>query len=169
MIIGNGSLAKLLKDREGAILFASGVGNSLCENYDEYFRELMLLHEFIMNHKSLCLFYFSSIAVNFNNNNTCLAESGYYHHKELIEFLIKDMCQNYNIIRLGNIWECTNPHTFRNAIRAKQAKGEPVQIRDEWKYMIHADQLNMIVQGLPLTGKNEISVFGEMRLVKDCL
>jgi hypothetical protein len=86
-----------------------------------------------------------------------------------METKVRAWFANYNIIRLGNIWECTNPHTFRNAIYAKKAKGDPVEIRDEWKYMIHADQLNMIVQGLPLTGKNEISVFGEMKKVSDCL
>jgi hypothetical protein len=163
MIVGNGSLAKLLKDREGAILFASGVGDSLCADSDEFYREEHLLIRIALNNETQkCLFYFSSIV-----NDLYL--SPYYIHKRRMELVVKNTCENYNIIRVGNIWECTNPNTFRNAIKAKQAKGEPVEIRDEFKYMIHADQLNMVVQGLPLTGKNEISVFGEMLKVKDCL
>jgi hypothetical protein len=170
MIIGNGSLAKLLKDREGAILFASGVGNSLCDDNDLYDKERNDIRRayFLMGEKSkVCFFYFSTISV-FTQNTR------YTKHKEEMERYVDFYFHNYNIIRLGNIWECTNPHTFRNAIKTKQARAtmipsEPVEIRDEWKYMIHADQLNMVVQGMPLTGKNEISIFDQMLKVKDCL
>jgi hypothetical protein len=162
MIIGSGSLAKLLKDREGAILFASGVGNSQCNDTNQFSRESDLLKS--TKDDGRCLFYFSSMSV-FEDS----IWSPYTFHKKTMEIRVTQWFQNYNIIRLGNIWECTNRHTFRNAIRAKKAKGDPVDIRDEWKYMIHADQLNMIVQGLPLTGGNEISIFGERLRVEECL
>jgi hypothetical protein len=73
--------------------------------------------------------------------------------------------QNYNIIRLGNIWECTNPNTFINYIKSHPE----AEIREEVKYMIHKEQLLLLTDNLPLVGKHEISVFGEMKLVKDCL
>jgi hypothetical protein len=161
MIVGHGSLAKLLKDREGAILFASGVGNSLCTDTQDFKRERQLIIQiFSGNDDEQSFFYFSPIVKQ---------PTSYGAYKLNTEILVKSIFQNYNIIRLGNIWECTNPNTFRNAIKAKQAKGEPVEIRDEFKYMIHADQLNMVVHGLPLTGKNEISIFDQMLKVKDCL
>jgi hypothetical protein len=36
MIIGNGNIAKVLKDRDDLIFFASGVSNSSCEDQNEY-------------------------------------------------------------------------------------------------------------------------------------
>lgn len=86
-----------------------------------------------------------------------------------MEQLIKETCHNYNIIRIGNISWGSNPNTFINYIRNKKAKGEPVEIRDEWKYLISKEQLLLLTDNLPLTGKNEISVFGECKKVIDCL
>lgn len=90
-------------------------------------------------------------------------------HKLEMERLIKETCDNYNIIRIGNISWGSNPNTFLNYIRNKQAKGEPVEIKDEWKYMISKDQLLLLTDNLPLKGKNEISVFGECKKVRDII
>lgn len=161
MIIGSGSLSKLIQDREGAIFFCSGVGNSQSALDEEFKREAdMLFSLHTLPHA--CVFYFSSILAGIK----C---SPYYNHKCAMETMVKDSFENYNIVRLGNIWECTNPNTFINAIRAKDQAGECVEMRDEYKYMISADQLNMVLQGLPLTGKNEISIFSEMLTVQECL
>lgn len=155
MIIGNGSIAKMLTDREGAIFFASGVGNSKCVNRKEFEREVSTLRS--IQDYSKCLFYFSTIS-------RFLVDSPYVQHKMEMEIRIKAAFENYNIIRIGNVWECTNEHTFINAM-----KGKAITARDEWKYMIHANQLNMICQSLPLNGQNTICIFSEMRKVKDCL
>lgn len=163
MIIGKGSLAKMLNDREGAIFFASGESDSQIKEEEDYgfSREILLLHK-IIYYTDYCdthsFFYFSTISVNFLN-------TPYTRHKLKMEKLIKNNVPNYNIIRLGNIWECTNPNTFRNYIKAHPE----AEIRDEWKYMIHKEQLLLLTNNLPLVGKHEISVFGEMKKVKDCL
>lgn len=163
MIIGHGDIASVLNDREGAIFFASGVSNSQCVDRNEFQRErdlLFFLSETFWDKH--CLFYFSSIGV-------FPCESKYYDHKRQMEDLIRISFENYNIIRLGNIDWGKNQHTFINAIKAKQANGEPVEIRDEWKYMVSKEQLLLLTDNLPLKGKHEISVFGEMKKVKDCL
>jgi hypothetical protein len=103
------------------------------------------------------LFYFSPIIYQ---------DSPYHNHKKHVELNIKSNAENYTIVRLGNVWECTNKHTFLNYIKAHPE----AEVREnEIKYMISAQQLNMVLQGLPLTGKNEISIFGEMLTVKECL
>ena len=43
MIVGNGSIASVLEDRDDLVFFASGVSNSSCTDEKEYERELNLL------------------------------------------------------------------------------------------------------------------------------
>ncbi len=156
MIIGKGNIARALNDREGAIFFASGVSNSQCTDESQYQREKDLLK--VLHNSYLSLFYFSSLAL-----DTKLTR--YYSHKIQMELLVKEHFKNYNIIRLGNLDWDENPHTFRNYIK----NNPDAPIRDEWKYMISKEQLLLLTDNLPLTGKNEISVFGQMKKVKDCL
>jgi UDP-2-acetamido-2,6-beta-L-arabino-hexul-4-ose reductase len=155
MIIGHGSIASMLTDRQGAIFFAAGVSNSQCINRKEFDREIELLRT--IKDYDQCLFYFSTISRYF-------VDSPYVRHKMEMEIRIRSAFRNCNIVRIGNVWECTNPNTFINSIRKNNGV-----IRDEYKYMIHASQLNMICQSLPLTGHNEICVFTEMKKVKECL
>lgn len=166
VVEGSGDIAFVLNERprSGALFFAAGVSNSRCIDEYEYYREKLRLEHSIhaANNSELSLFYFGTISSFFTTTR-------YTKHKEEMEQLIKDTCNNYNIIRIGNITWGSNPNTFINYIRDKKAKGEPVEIRDEWKYLISKDELLLITDNLPLTGKNEISVFGKCKKVIDCL
>lgn len=164
MIVGRGSLASKLKDRHGAIFFASGVSDS-CGKYDVTLdyncsRERKLLNSFIGTR--MCLFYFSSIAIAFKS-------SSYFEHKERMENRIIRDFPNHNIIRIGNLENDTNPTTFLNVLKSKIEKGEPYEIRDEWKYMLTDEDLVSITQSLPLTGGRIINIFSYMAKVKDLL
>lgn len=164
MIVGKGSIAKLLNDRDDFIFFARGVSNSQQVYEHQIIKESLLLGQAMGNAsvtKSMFV-YFSSISVFTHHTD-------YTRHKKTIEKIIKGTADNFTILRLGNIWECTNPNTFINAIRTKKAKGEPIEIRDEYRYMISKDQLNFVTDNLPTTGKHEISIFGELVTVKDAL
>lgn len=162
MIIGSGDIASILKDRDGAIFFASGVSNSSEQRESEYKREFDLLKE---QDKTKCMFYFSSITVDDPSRKL----NKYIRHKKQIEKYIADNFENYNIIRIGNITWGKNPNTFLNYIKNKIEKGESVDLRDEFKYMIDKEQLLLLTDNLPLTGKNTISVFGRMAKVKDLI
>lgn len=159
MILGKGDIGSILNDRDGAIFFASGVSNSNETRESEFTREIELLDK---QNKSKCLFYFSSILVDDLNKN-----SQYIQHKRRMELIIKSNFENYNIIRIGNITWGVNPNTFINYIKNKKSKGEPVEIRDEYKYVIDKQQLLLITDNLPLTGQNTICVFGRMAKVLD--
>jgi len=160
MIIGNGDIAKVLNDREGAIFFASGVSNSSEINQDEFDREFnLLLHD---KRWLSTVFYFSTISIYYT-------DTPYTRHKKAMEQLVRSMWDNYNIIRIGNIDWGTNPNTFLNALRAKKAKGEPFELFDEYRYMISKEELLLLTDNLPLTGKNEINVFGRMAKPKDLI
>jgi len=156
MIVGNGDIASMLNDREGALFFASGVSNSGDVHKSEYTREWDLLQN---QPDDLCCFYFSTISI-FNKI------SNYTAHKIHMEFAVKARFRNCNIIRIGNIDWGDNPNTFLNYLRNKKG---PVTIRDEYKYMISKEQLLLLTDNLPLTGQNEINVFGRMAKVKDLI
>lgn len=163
-IIGSGDIASALKDREEFIFFAAGVSNSSESDEAQYDREKKRLRRDVEIARStgMHFVYFSSIACFFSITR-------YTVHKMEMEMLIREYCPHYTIIRIGNILWGSNPNTFINFIRNKKAKGQFVQIRDEWKYVISKDQLRFVTDNLPRYGQNEISVFGEMKKVKDCI
>lgn len=159
MIVGNGDIGSILRDRKGAILFAAGLSNSSWVDDLECSREYsLLLHQ----PKDKCMFYFSTISI-------ALKETPYTVHKLAMELIVKRHWRNYNIIRIGNIDWGKNPHTFLNALRAKKAKGEKFEILDEYRYMISKDQLLLLTDHLPLVGQNEINAFGYMKKVIDLI
>jgi hypothetical protein len=159
MIVGRGDIASVLNDRDGAIFFVSGVSNSNETRESEFMREIELLDK---QDKTKCIFYFSSIALDDLNKN-----SQYLQHKRRMELLIKSNFENYNIIRIGNITWGSNPNTFINYIKNKRSKGESVEIKDEYKYVIDKEQLVLLTDNLPLTGQNTICVFGRMAKVAE--
>ena len=159
MIVGRGDIASVLNDRDGAIFFASGVSNSNETRESEFMREIELLDK---QDKTKCIFYFSSITLDDLSKN-----SQYLQHKRRMELLVKSNFENYNIIRIGNITWGSNPNTFINYIKNKKSKGESVEIKDEYKYVIDKEQLVLLTDNLPLTGQNTICVFGRMAKVAE--
>jgi hypothetical protein len=159
MIVGRGDIASVLNDRDGAIFFVSGVSNSNETRESEFMREIELLDK---QDKTKCLFYLSSIALDDMSKN-----SQYLQHKRKMELLIKSNFENYNIIRIGNITWGSNPNTFINYIKNKKSKGESVEIKDEYKYVIDKEQLVLLTDNLPLIGQNTICVFGRMAKVAE--
>jgi hypothetical protein len=162
MIVGRGDIASVLNDREGAIFFASGVSNSTETNQSEYWREMELLDK---QDKNKCLFYFSSISV----DDMGKIGNEYLMHKRRMELLIKSNFKNYNIIRIGNISWGDNPNTFLNYIKNKIKNGEPVEIKDEYKYIIDKEQLLLLTDNLPLIGQNTICAFSKMAKVNELI
>lgn len=163
MIVGRGDIASVLNDRDGAIFFVSGVSNSSETRESEFMREMELLDK---QDRTKCLFYFSSISVDELDK---ISSNKYLQHKRRMELLIKSNFQNYNIIRIGNITWGSNPNTFMNYIKNKISKGEPVEIKDEYRYIIDKEQLVLLTDNLPLVGQNTLCVFGRMAKVNDLI
>lgn len=157
MIVGHGDIAKALKDREGALFFASGVSNSSCEDKSEFKREKTLLLD---QPKDNCLFYFSTISIDYK-------DSPYTRHKQSMERLIRSNWNHYNILRIGNITWGTNPNTFINYLRNRKKMGLSIEYVDQYRYIIDKDQLRVLCASLPLKGQHELSVFKRMVKPKD--
>ncbi|MEK6886536.1 MAG: hypothetical protein AABW88_01770, partial [Nanoarchaeota archaeon] len=125
-IIGDGDIAKVLKDVDKDVLFfASGVSNSKEERESEFKREADLLNK---QKKDKHLVYFSSLA-------TFEKESPYYLHKRIMEQLVKTF-PHHTIVRLGNITFGSNPNTLINGLKNKIKNGETLEIRDEYRYIV---------------------------------
>jgi hypothetical protein len=160
MIIGIGDIARILKDRDGAIFFASGVSNSQCTDKNEFQREIDLFNDVLSNHNGESFFYFSTMSI-------YLKSSPYIAHKLRMENFVKLSYPNYNIIRIGNITFGKNSNTFINYFRNCIVNGLPYEVRDEYKYLIHEKELRLLTDNLPLIGRNEISVTGRIVKVQD--
>lgn len=157
MKIGRGDISSVINDREGACFFASGVSNSQETSKYQFEREIKLLTKVPTD---LCLFYFSTLSIYYKR-------SPYVEHKKHMEQLIRDRFENYNIIRIGNITFGDNPNTFINYFRRMIAQGKPFKVLDEYRYLISKEELILLTDNLPLTGRNEINVCGRIVKVQD--
>lgn len=129
-IIGDGDIAKVLKDRRGWTWFASGVSNSRELRETEYQREFKLL---MSQNKTKHLVYFSSLAIFYSDTR-------YTRHKRQMEEVVKANFPHYTIVRLGNISWGKNPYTLINFFRDKLERGEEIEVRDEYRYIIDKDE-----------------------------
>lgn len=132
MVVGNGDVASVLKeiDRPDRLFFASGVSNSQETDESEYRREVNLL---LGQRKDLHIVYFSSLAIFYSSTR-------YTQHKLDMETMIRANFQKYTIVRLGNISWGTNPHTLINYMSNRITHGLPIEIRDEYRYVIDKDE-----------------------------
>ena len=163
MIIGNGDIAKALKevDRDDLLFFASGVSNSQEKRESEYKREFNLLNSLLINPggKLKHLVYFSSLAIFYSDTR-------YAVHKRTMELAIKERFWHYTIIRLGNISWGDNQHTIINFLRNKIKNGEPYKIKDEYRYIIEEDEFLHWMRLIPVWNC-EMNIPGKMMKVKE--
>ena len=161
MIVGKGNIAKCLRDREGAIFFASGVSNSSTSNPDDFARERKLITK-IWREADVndTIFYFSSIRVQTDN-----PDHPYTRHKIRMEKHIQLLFDHYVILRIGNLIGDKNPNTFVNYLRSHPE----AEIKDEYRYMIDPNMLNTLCQTLPLRKHIQLNAFSYMAKVKDII
>ena len=135
MIVGNGDIASVLKDKEGVVYFASGVSNSSEKRKSEFKREIKLLME---QDDTKHLVYFSSLCVFYS-------DTPYAEHKKKMEFFVKTYFSRHTIMRIGNITWGNNPNTLLNCLRRKIKNNEKFDIFDVHRYLISQDEfLNWI-------------------------
>ena len=156
MIIGNGTIASVLPERDDLLFFASGVSNSQETNEKEYQREIDLL---LSQDKSKHIVYFSTLSLFYNSTR-------YVQHKKYIEELIKKKFKHYTIMRLGSPTWGENPNHliafFRNKIKNK----ESFQIWDTERYILEKEEFLHWVNKIP-SWNCEMNVPGIRMKVKD--
>jgi len=139
MIIGRGTIASVLPDREDLLFFASGVSNSSETNESEYDREINLLLD---QDKNAHLVYFSTLSLFYNSTR-------YTQHKKYMEELIKKRFKRYTIMRLGSPTWGSNENHLVAYFRGKLKRGEPFQIWDTERYVLEKAEFLHWVNKIP--------------------
>jgi hypothetical protein len=155
MIIGNGDMASVLKDKKGILYFASGVSNSKETRESEYKREEDLL---LKQDRNLHIIYFSSLSIFYKDTR-------YTKHKKDMESLIRKF-PRYTILRLGNITWGDNPNTIINNFRGKISRGEKLEIEDTYRYILEKDELLHWINLIP-NWNCEMNITGRRMKVSD--
>jgi hypothetical protein len=150
MIIGNGSIAKVLKDREDIIFFASGVSNSSCTDEKEYEREFNLLKTVpTENH----IVYFSNLGIYYKKDR-------YTQHKIDIEEYIRNNYKSYTIVRIEVCEWATTPNTILNAFKKQLSQGIEPTIQNTTRYVLSLSEflhwISLIRPGI----RNEMNILG---------
>jgi nucleoside-diphosphate-sugar epimerase len=155
MIIGHGDIASVLPERDDFLFFASGVSNSQETNDFAFKRELDLL---LKQDDFKRIVYFSSLAVFY-------ADTPYTRHKRRMEKAVKAF-PRHNIIRIGNITWGTNPHTIINYFRDRVKNNEPIEVRDEYRYIVDKEEFLHWVSMIP-DWNCEMNITGTRMSIKD--
>ena len=158
MIIVNGDIASAITDRDDLLFFASGVSNSQETRESEYQREKDLL---LAQDPNAHVVYFGSLSVFYNNNR-------YGQHKLEMEKIVKSHFKRWTIFRLGNISWGTNPHTIINFFRAKVERGEELEVRDTYRYVIDKDEFQHWISLIP-EWNCEMNLTGQKLTIKEII
>jgi len=158
MIIGNGTIASAIIDREDLVFFASGVPNSQEKKESEYQREAdLLMQQDFGKH----LVYFSTLSVFFT-------DSRYTRHKLCMEELIKRHFKHYTIMRLGNTTWSGNEIHLINFFKKKIKNNEPFEVRDVYRYILTKEEFQHWL-GLIPQFSCEMNITGRRMKIKDII
>ena len=156
MIVGNGNIAKVLKDRDDLVFFASGVSNSSCTDEKEYEREFTLLKT-IPTDKHIV--YFSNLGIYYK-------EDRYTSHKIKIEEYIRTNYTSYTIVRIEVCEWVKTPYTILNYFKKQLNDGiEPV-IQDTTRYVLSLDEFLYWIKMIKSGVKNEMNILGRKMTVR---
>ena len=150
MIIGNGSIAKVLRDRNDLIFFASGVSNSSCIDEKEYEREFSLLKT-VPTDKHIV--YFSNLGIYYKQDR-------YTQHKRDIEEYIRNNYKSYTIVRIEVCEWVKTYNTILNVFKRQLAEGiEPI-IQNTTRYVLSLSEFLHWVDLIQPGIRNEMNILG---------
>ena len=150
MIIGKGSIAKVLKDRNDLLFFASGVSNSSCIDEKEYDREFNLLKTIPLDQH---IVYFSNLGIYYKKDR-------YTQHKINIEEYIRNNFKSYTIVRIEVCEWVTTSNTILNVFKKQLIQGiEPI-IQDTTRYILSLNEFLYWIDLIQSGVKNEMNILG---------
>ena len=150
MIIGKGSIASVLEDRDDLVFFASGVSNSSCIDEKEYEREFNLLKT-VPTDKHVV--YFSNLGIYYKQDR-------YTQHKRDVEEYIRNNYTSYTIVRIEVCEWVKTPNTILNVFKRQLAEGiEPI-IQDTNRYILSLDEFLYWVKMIQSGVRNEMNILG---------
>jgi len=150
MIIGKGSVASILEDRDDLVFFASGVSNSSCIDENEYEREFNLLKTVSADNH---IVYFSNLGIYYKQDR-------YTQHKRDVEEYIRNNYKSYTIVRIEVCEWVKTPNTILNVFKRQLAEGiEPI-IQNTTRYVLSLDEFKYWVGMIQSGVRNEMNILG---------
>jgi len=150
MIIGKGSIASVLEDRDDLVFFASGVSNSSCIDEKEYEREFNLLKT-VPTDKHVI--YFSNLGVYYKQDR-------YTQHKCNVEEYIRNNYTSYTIVRIEVCEWVKTPNTILNVFKRQLAEGIEPKTQDTTRYVLSLDEFLYWVKMIQSGVRNEMNILG---------
>ena len=150
MIIGNGNIARVLKDKENIIFFASGVSNSSCIDEKEYEREFNLLKTIPIDKH---IVYFSNLGIYYKKDR-------YTQHKIDIEEYIRNTYKSYTIVRIEVCEWVKTPSTILNVFKKQLNQGSEPIIQDTTRYVLSLDEFLYWIDLIQPGVKNDMNILG---------
>ena len=150
MIIGRGNIAKVLKDREDLVFFASGVSDSSCISNEDYMREISMINNV---DPSSHVVYFSNLGIYYKDDR-------YTRHKKYMEDLVKSRFKYYTIVRIEVCKWVDNPTTILNVFKEKLKSGEKIEIQNTHRYVLSLDEFLYWISLIPSKQNNEMNILG---------
>ena len=150
MIIGKGSVASVLEDRDDLVFFASGVSNSSCIDEKEYEREFNLLKT-VPTDKHVV--YFSNLGIYYKQDR-------YTQHKRDVEEYIRNNYTSYTIVRIEVCEWVKTPNTILNVFKRQLAEGIEPKIQDTTRYVLSLDEFLYWIKMIQPGVRNEMNILG---------
>jgi len=150
MIIGKGSVASVLEDRDDLVFFASGVSNSSCTDEKEYEREFNLLKT-VPTDKHVV--YFSNLGIYYKQDR-------YTQHKRDVEEYIRNNYTSYTIVRIEVCEWVKTPNTILIVFNRQLAEGIEPKIQDTTRYVLSLDEFLYWVKMIQSGVRNEMNILG---------
>jgi hypothetical protein len=150
MIIGNGSIASVLEDKEDIVFFASGVSNSSCTDEKEYEREFNLLKTVPTDNHVV---YFSNLGIYYKQDR-------YTQHKREIEEYIRNNYKSYTIARIEVCEWVKTPYTILNFFKTQLSQGIEPTIQDTTRYVLSLKEFLYWIRMIQSGVRNEMNILG---------
>jgi hypothetical protein len=150
MIIGKGSVASVLEDRDDLVFFASGVSNSSCTDEKEYEREFNLLKTVPADKH---IVYFSNLGIYYKQDR-------YTQHKRDVEEYIRNNYISYTIVRIEVCEWVKTPNTILNVFKRQLAEGIEPKIQDTTRYVLSLNEFLYWVKMIQSGVRNEMNILG---------
>ena len=150
MIVGSGSIAKVLTDRNDLVFFASGVSNSSCIDEKEYEREFNLLKTIPIDQH---IVYFSNLGIYYKKDR-------YTQHKINVEEYIRNNYKTYTIVRIEVCEWVTTPNTILNVFKKQLSQGTEPVIQDTTRYILSLNEFLYWVDLIQPGIRNEMNILG---------
>lgn len=160
-IIGRGSIASVIDDRDGFIFFACGESNRFEFTQDRADKELLRFCRYLFTDKMLV--YFSGLNIYYKD---AIKRNDYTEHKLRMEAFVKKQ-DSYCIIRLGSITWGDNPNTLLNALKRQIELNPDYEGESVYRYLNTKEEIKHWCNMIPEIGKHEMNITGRLVWVPD--